>query len=190
MKEFFFDKSFTQAEIDNLFLSGNEFENCLFDGCILSSVSFEKTIFIDCTFSQCDLNNVSLKSAALKGVTFNTCKLNGIHFEFCPSFMLEMKFVTCQMHYTSFFGMNLENIHFKDCDLKESDFTGITAINAVFEGCDFLDCSFDQSNLQGADFSKAINYHINPLKNQIKKAKFSTSGLIGLVSDFGIVIIP
>ena len=91
MKEFFFDKSFTQAEIDNLFLSGNEFENCLFDGCILSNLSFEKTIFIDCTFSQCDLNNVSLKSAALKGVTFNTCKLNGIHFEFCPSFMLEMK---------------------------------------------------------------------------------------------------
>ena len=158
MKEFFFDKSFSQAEIDNLFLSGNEFENCLFDGCILSSVSFDK--------------------------------LNGIHFEFCPPFMLEMNFDTCQMHYTSFFGMNLENIHFKDCDLKESDFTGITAINAVFEGCDFLDCSFDQSNLQGADFSKAINYHINPLKNQIKKAKFSTSGLIGLVSDFGIEIIP
>jgi len=93
MKEFFFDKSFSQAEIDNLFLSGNEFENCLFDGCILSSVSFEKTIFIDCTFSQCDLNNVSLKTTALKGVTFNTCKLNGIHFEFCPSFMLEMNFV-------------------------------------------------------------------------------------------------
>ena len=94
------------------------------------------------------------------------------------------------MHYTSFFGMNLENIHFKDCDLKESDFTGITSINAVFDGCDFLDCSFDQSNLQGADFTRSINYHINPLKNQIKKAKFSTSGLIGLVSDFGIEIIP
>ena len=180
MKEFFFDKSFSQAEIDNLFLSGNEFENCLFDGCILSSVSFEKTIFIDCIFSQCDLNNVSIKS----------CKLNGIHFEFCPSFMLEMNFDTCQMHYTSFFGMNLENIHFKDCDLKESDFTGVTAINAVFDGCDFSNGSFDQSNLQGSDFTKAINYHINPLKNQIKKAKFSTSGLIGLVSDFGIVIIP
>jgi fluoroquinolone resistance protein len=85
---------------------------------------------------------------------------------------------------------HLENIHFKDCDLKESDFTDITAINAVFDGCDFLDGSFDQSNLQGADFTKAINYHINPLKNQIKKAKFSTSGLIGLVSDFGIEIIP
>ena len=28
MKEFFFNKTFTQAEIDNLFLSGNEYENC------------------------------------------------------------------------------------------------------------------------------------------------------------------
>jgi fluoroquinolone resistance protein len=190
MKEFFFDKNYTQAEINDFLLSGNEYEKCMFDSCILSTVSFDKTIFIDCTFSHCDLNNVSLKTTALKGVTFKTCKLNGIHFEFCPSFMLEMNFDTCQMHYTSFFGMNLENIHFKDCDLKESDFTEVTAINAVFDGCDFLDGTFDQSNLQGADFTKAINYHINPLKNQIKKAKFSTSGLIGLVSDFGIEIIP
>ena len=189
MKEFFFNKTFTQAEIKDFLLSGNEYEKCLFDGCILSSVSFDKTVFIDCTFSHCDLNNVSLKTTALKGVTFNTCKLNGIHFEFCPSFMLEMNFVTCQMHYTSFFGMNLENIHFKDSDLKESDFTDITATNKVFDGCDFLDCSFDQSNLQGADFTNAKNYHINPLKNQIKKARFSAPGLIGLVSDFGFELI-
>lgn len=189
MKESFFDKLFSNADITHLVLAGNEYEKCLFDACSLSFHSFEKTIFIDGTFSHCDISNVSLKSAALKGVTFNTCKLNGIHFEFCPSFMLEMTFLACQMHYTSFYGMNLENIHFKDCDLKYADFAEITAVNAVFDGCDFLHSTFDQSNLQGSDFTNATNYEINPLKNQLKKAKFSTSGLIELVSGFGIDII-
>jgi uncharacterized protein YjbI with pentapeptide repeats len=73
--------------------------------------------------------------------------------------------------------------------LKQSDFNEVTAVNAIFEECDFLDCQFEQSNLMGADFTTAVNYQINPLKNQIKKAKFATSGLIGLVSDFGIEVV-
>ena len=86
--------------------------------------------------------------------------------------------------------MNLESVQFRKCELKESDFTEMSAINTSFEFCDLLNCQFEQSNLSGADFTSAVNYRINPLKNQIKKARFSASGLIGLVADFGIEVVP
>jgi uncharacterized protein YjbI with pentapeptide repeats len=93
------------------------------------------------------------------------------------------------MHDTSFYAMNLEHIQLNHCDLKGSDFTGITAINASFPGCNFTDVTFDESDLSGADFTTSTDYRINPLKNRIKKAKFSVSGLYGLVSDFDIEVI-
>jgi hypothetical protein len=40
-----------------------------------------------------------------------------------------------------------------------------------------------------ADFRTAHSYEINPSISQIKKAKFSSDGLAGLVQSFGITIV-
>ena len=101
MKEFFFDKSFSQAEIENFMLSGNEYENCLFDGCILSSLSFEKSIFIDCIFSQCDINNVSLKSTALKVMRDFAIKVNLFSSQNCPKSPKSSSFFEIKILFTA-----------------------------------------------------------------------------------------
>jgi len=47
---------------------------------------------------------------------------------------------------------------------------------------------FENTNLQKVDLRSAINYSINPEINQIKKAKFSASGLRGLLEKYDIVV--
>jgi hypothetical protein len=47
---------------------------------------------------------------------------------------------------------------------------------------------FDNTVLEKADFSTAFNYALDPANNKIKKAKFTTSGLYGLLSKYDIEI--
>jgi len=51
-----------------------------------------------------------------------------------------------------------------------------------------LNATFDKTMLEKADFRTAYNYSIDPDNNRIKKAKFSQSGLGGLLHKYDIVI--
>jgi hypothetical protein len=42
--------------------------------------------------------------------------------------------------------------------------------------------------LAGADFTTAVHYKINPEFNPMKKAKFSTIGIMGLLEQYDIKI--
>jgi fluoroquinolone resistance protein len=48
---------------------------------------------------------------------------------------------------------------------------------------------FHQSNLSAANFKEAINYSINPMNNQITKAKFSKPEVVKLLNNFDIIIL-
>jgi hypothetical protein len=48
--------------------------------------------------------------------------------------------------------------------------------------------TFDRSLLEKADFRTAYQYTINPEHNRIKKAKFSATGLAGLLAHYDIEI--
>ena len=52
------------------------------------------------------------------------------------------------------------------CSLKEVDFAEANLMQATFDGCDLTNAIFDRSNLEKADFSTAINYHIDPELNK------------------------
>jgi fluoroquinolone resistance protein len=58
----------------------------------------------------------------------------------------------------------------------------------VFDNCDLSKASFDNTILEKADFRTAFNYSINPESNKIKKAKFSVSGIAGLLDKYDIHI--
>ena len=47
----------------------------------------------------------------------------------------------------------------------------------------------DRTNLSGADFSTAFNFDIDPEANTIKKAKFSSYGLQGLLTKYNLQIV-
>ena len=68
------------------------------------------------------------------------------------------------------------------------DFTEADLNNSVFDKCDLLNSKFDVTVLEGTDFRTAFNYSIDPEKNKIKKAKFSASGISGLLDKYDIEI--
>jgi uncharacterized protein YjbI with pentapeptide repeats len=82
----------------------------------------------------------------------------------------------------------LKKTHFKNVSLKEVDFTEADLTEVVFEHCELLGAIFDDTNLEKADFRSAYHYTIDPLKNKIKKAKFSWPALAGLLDRFDISV--
>jgi hypothetical protein len=48
--------------------------------------------------------------------------------------------------------------------------------------------NFDSTNLEKVDLRTAFNYSISPERNRIKKAKFSSQGLVGLLQHHDIII--
>jgi len=76
-------------------------------------------------------------------------------------------------------GSNLQEVDFAESDLSE----------ALFDNCDLSRATFDQTNLEKADFSTAYGFMIDPELNRVKKAKFSITGLNGLLERHQIVVI-
>ena len=68
------------------------------------------------------------------------------------------------------------------------DFSATDLSASNFANCDLSGAIFDNSILEKTDFRTAYNYSINPEINKIKKAKFSVSGIAGLLDKYDIVI--
>ena len=74
------------------------------------------------------------------------------------------------------------------CSLKEVSFIGANLTQSVFDHCNLENAIFNDTQLAGADFTTALNYKINPQFNPMKKAKFSTLGILGLLEQYDIKI--
>jgi fluoroquinolone resistance protein len=133
--------------------------------------------------SMAKLGNTAFKDAAFKG-----CKLLGLHFEDANPFLLALSFSDCQLNLSSFFNLSLKKTRFVNCGMKEVDFSGADLSLAVFDNCDLLGAVFGNTTLERADFRTAFNYSLDPEANKIKKAKFSISGLPGLLGKYNIDI--
>jgi uncharacterized protein YjbI with pentapeptide repeats len=70
-----------------------------------------------------------------------------------------------------------------ELDLTECDLTG-----SVFDNCDLKGAVFENTIIEKADFRTSFNYSIDPQTNRIKKAKFSLSGIAGLLHKYDIEI--
>ena len=112
----------------------------------------------------------------------------GLRFDSCNPFLLEFEFENCNINHSVFFKLKLKNTKFKDCTLHEVDFTETDLSSAKFENCDLKRATFVNSNLEKADFRTAYNYSFDPESNRIKKAKFSRTGIAGLLAKYDIVI--
>jgi uncharacterized protein YjbI with pentapeptide repeats len=72
--------------------------------------------------------------------------------------------------------------------MHQVDFTEAEAKKTRFKDCDLYMSTFDRTNIEQADFTSAINFNINPSKNQIKNASFSNENISGLLESFNIKI--
>lgn len=165
-----------------------DFENCRFTNCSFPNSNLSEFNFIECEFQNCDVSMSKVKGTGLKTVTFKHCKLLGIHFGDCNPFSLSLTFEDCLLNLSSFYKLKLKGTMFKNCNLQEADFTETELTVSTFENCDLAGATFDNSILEKVDFQTAYNYSIDPAINRIKKAKFSMSGIIGLLDKYDIEI--
>ena len=84
--------------------------------------------------------------------------------------------------------MDLPRTVFEDCKMHQTDFTETQLKEGKFPNCDFENAIFDQTNLERADFTSALNFNIDPSINHLKKTRFSKEGLIGLLKKYDIVV--
>ena len=131
---------------------------------------------------------VKLGNTVFNNVKFKNSKMLGLHFEDCNQFLLTVSFEDCNLNLSSFYKVNLKRTVFRNTSLNEVDFTESDLSNASFDNCNLLLATFVNAVLEKADLRTAFNYSIDPEINKIKKARFSTNGIAGLLNKYDIVI--
>ena len=182
------NKTFERVSLIQQKINNREFDGCIFKNCDFSNSDFSNNTFMDCEFFDCNLSMIQLGNTSLKTVSFKNCKLLGIHFHTCDDFLFTVTFDECVLDYASFANKKMPKTKFNSCSLKEVSFIGANLTNASFENCNLDLAIFNDSQLAGADFRTAYHYKIDPQFNPMKKAKFSTEGIPGLLDKYDIKI--
>ncbi len=182
------DQTFSHIGGEDNRLPKGVFENCTFANCDFYEADLANNQFAECTFTGCNLSLAKLFGTAFRDVAFTDCKMLGLHFEQCNVFNLSFRFERCALNHSSFYQLKIKKIRFLQCQLQEADFTETDLTEALFDNCDLAGATFDQTMLHKADLRTSFHYIINPEANRIRKAKFSLSGLPGLLMAYDIEI--
>jgi len=183
-----YDKTYTQVDFSKKQLAGCEFAGCRFVNCSFSNSDLNGVDFVDCSFDDCNFMLVKLNETGLKGTRFKRCKLVGFDFSLCSDFLFQVAFDTCQLDYALFVKKKMKQTGFRHCSIVEADFTECQLAESVFDECILTGSTFYRSRLDRADFRTAIGFSIDPEENYLKKARFSHSGLIGLLGKYDLVV--
>ena len=181
------DKEFKGVDFREEPLFG-EYVDCRFVNCCFQEADLTGLGFDGCLFEGCDLTLVKVRDTAFRNVLFLHSKLLGVRFEYCNPFGLLFGFTDCLLNLSSFFRLKIAGTSFIRCQLVEVDFADTDLSGAVFEECNLSGAVFEHTNLEKADFRTAVGYVIHPETNRVKKAKFSSAGLAGLLLRYGIEI--
>ena len=169
-------------------LPGKEFEDCHFVECNFYGLDITEVSFIECTFKTCQFGMNKTNLSAWKDVKFYNCKLLGMQFDHVKIFLLQMSFDDCVLDLSNFIGLPLEKTTFINCSLVETDFSKSNLNGSIFNNCNLDRAVFDQTSLEESDFRTAFNFRIDPINNNIYKAKFSKENLEGLLYGFNLQI--
>lgn len=178
------DQTFSNLDFSNSKLEAKEYDQCVFNSCNFSESNLSEVKFIECEFNDCNLSNANLSKTGFQDVTMKNCKLLGLHFEHCSNFSFEIRFENSQLDYSSFYTMKLKHCSFNDCNLQGADFTEADLNNVTIKACNLLNAIFDNTLLEKADLRSSINYSIDPENNYIRGAKFSLPAAIGLLDKY------
>lgn len=182
------DKLFEKIDFTTSKLNVDEYENCKFINCNFHQTDLLNVTFRECTFENCDFSLAKLKNTALNDIRFLSCKLLGVQFDEINPFLFSVYFENCLLKLAVFYKLKLKKTLFRNCNLQETDFTEADLTEALFDNCDLMRAIFHKTNLEKADFRTSFLYSIDPEQNKIKKARFSKSGIAGLLDKYNIVI--
>lgn len=182
------NKTFSRIDFTTNRLPIGEYDQCTFTNCTFAESEISNCVFLECEFISCNLSLTRVKNTAFQDVYFLECKVLGIKFNECNDFLLTLNFKKCQLNVSSFYQLKLIGIEFENCKLTEVDFTESNLTKVIFENCELSNAIFDNTILIKSDFRTAVNFTIDPDKNQLKNAKFSRDNIHGLLIKHQIII--
>ncbi|GAA4271754.1 pentapeptide repeat-containing protein [Aquimarina gracilis] len=182
------DQTFENQNFSGKKLLAKEYDNCTFANCDFTEANMSVVTFLECTFDTCNFGATMLKETSFQEVIFKDCKMLGSDFTSCNDFMFSVRFDHCNLEYSSFSGFAMKNTMFTSCSLKEVDFTDTDITGSVFADCNLKNAIFENTIAENVDFRTAKHFIIDPEKNRLKKAKFSTTGLEGLLRKYNLNI--
>lgn len=165
------------------------YESCTFRNCNMESLKMGESKFIDCTFEECDLSNCDIHGTAFRNVRFASCKMIGLRFDTCNHFGLAMEMTSSVLDYCIFTKVDLRKCNLMACSLKDVDFAEANLQKIEMTNCTLTGAIFYDTNLIGADLRESTEIIINPRDNQILKMKISQSELIGLLSNYKLIVV-
>jgi len=169
-------------------IANREFDGCVFRNCDFSNTVFTECTFIDCEFLDCNLSMAKLPGTGLKTVAFIQSKLLGIRFDECNDFLFAVNFRDSLLDYSWFTAKKMQKTAFINTSLKGVNFANADLTASVFDNTNLEGAIFDETVLVSSDFTTAYNFRIDPEQNPMKKAKFSTAGIVGLLDKYDIKI--
>ena len=192
-KQYYLSEKFTDIDFSAKTLSHQEYEDCSFIECNFSKSILDQCKFTSCNFKDCNLSLVIIKQSYFYDLCFEDSKLTGINWTEANWSNLKLpcllKFSKCLLNYSNFFGLYLREAEIIECIAHEVDFREADLSQANLSNTDFENSFFNNTNLSEADFTDAINYHINIYFNNIKKARFSLPEATNLLYSLDIIII-
>ena len=183
-KQFFENQSFEHLQLGLNPLAAGNYEQCTFSDCDFSNAVLSPLVFVECTFVSCNLSMVKSLGTGMRKVDFQHCKLLGFRFDTCSDLSFEVSFTHCTLDFASFFNRKMKGTRFAECSLCEVDFTDADLSKAVFDECDLDQAFFEGTTLLGTDFRTATSVVLDPEKNKLKGARFSSSNVLGLLQKY------
>jgi len=165
-----------------------EFENCTFHFCDFTDCTFQTVTFVDCNFFDCNFKDTKINYVSLRGVWFTKCNFTAVNFAMTDQVIYEFHFKDCLLDYSQFYALKLKKMQFINCSMIAVDFMGSDLTEVLFDNCNLRRAVFIDTIANKADFSTSYDFTIDPEKNKLKKAIFSTNGLKGLLQKYDIVI--
>jgi len=186
-EQYYVDRRFANLTCQDAELKDIEFFECRFEGCKFLRTVFRRCRFEQCVFEKCDVSLLRVPESRFVGVRFLHAKLLGIDWTQAAT-PLTLAFHGSNVSHSMFILLSLQKMEMVECVAREVDFTGTNLTRANLAKTDFLGSRFVDTNLEYADFSKAVNYSIDPRTNRLKKAVFSMPEAASLLSAFDVVL--
>jgi uncharacterized protein YjbI with pentapeptide repeats len=187
-KDYFTDQVYHDVFFLEADIKFKEFENCTFHFCDFTDCTFQTVTFIDCNFFDCNFKDTKINYVSLRGVWFTKCNFKSVNFAMTDQVIYEFHFKDCLLDYTKFYALKLKKMQFINCSMIAVDFMASDLTEVLFDNCNLRRAVFMDTIANKADFSTSYDYTIDPEKNKLKKAVFSTDGLKGLLEKYNIVV--
>lgn len=181
-----YKETFTSIDFSGTRLPETEYENCIFKGCTFTDIS--RIDFSECLFELCNFSNAKAVLTALKDCTFKESKLTGMNFSPMKDFGFAVHFNQCNLSYTSFDKkkLNKSSIHHSNC--RGANYTQADLSKCTIQHCNFMEAVFMHTDISGVDFTTNQHFLIDPNLNKVKKTRFASHSLGGLLYLYDIII--